>query len=338
MTIKMQGLEAAQVDNLLRFSRAVFGEPSYQGTSRYLQWLYTKNPYTKGLNDCLIALDNGAVVGCMHRMRLPCAGMEGVNELTSLQNHIVAPSVRSGVGLMLLRRSAKEAQLAFSPGVNARLAEAYRQLGYSEVPTHWLWKEVRPLEAAVQFAATKIWPGRRQAAALLVPRRVQSAIGTSVSVSVNPGETELAAMAAAMTERGSLSRKPHVAWSAKLVRWRYFERIGPASLLLGVPGAAPWAVLSYGVRNGLSVARLMEYEEAGDPGFMGTVLRATRGLGAAVLLGYTTDDRMKERLLATGWRLKTDPPFSFAIHARELSVGAAATDVGFEALATEVAV
>ncbi|HEV2079638.1 MAG TPA: hypothetical protein VGR19_07060, partial [Allosphingosinicella sp.] len=148
----MHGLEAAQVDDLLRFSRAEFGERSYQGTRRYLDWLYGENPHAKGLQDCLVAVRDGAIVGCMHRMRLPLAGAGGADELHSLQNHIVSSTVKSGVGLMLLRRSAKEAPVAFSPGVNARLAEAYRQLGHPEVPTHWLWKEVRPWKSAAQLA------------------------------------------------------------------------------------------------------------------------------------------------------------------------------------------
>lgn len=39
MAVTMQELEAGQVDDLLRFSRAVFGERSYKGPRRYLDWL-----------------------------------------------------------------------------------------------------------------------------------------------------------------------------------------------------------------------------------------------------------------------------------------------------------
>lgn len=337
MPVQMKGLQAAQVDDLLQFSRATFGERSYQGTSRYLRWLYEANPYSKGLDDCLLALDDGAVVGCMHRMRLPCAGASGIGELTSLQNHIVAPDVRSGVGLMLLRRSAREADVALSPGVNARLAVAYRQLGHAEVPTHWLWKPVRPLKGAAQLALVKALPQRREGAAVLDLKKARAAAGEAIRLAVRPDEAALAAMAQAMTIRYAGPR-PYVAWTPDLVRWRYFSDDGPASLLVGTPGSSPWAVLSYGVRNGLSVARLMEYEEEeGDPALMAAVVRAARAVGAAVLFGYTTEESTRARLLDQGWRVRKDPPFSFVLNAPALSVGAAATDVGFEALATKIA-
>jgi predicted N-acetyltransferase YhbS len=334
MAVKMQELAADRVDDLLRFSRTVFGERSYQGTRRYIDWLYGANPFAQGLGDCLVAVEDEAVVGCIHRMRLPLAGAAGADGLTSLQNHIVSPKVKSGVGLMLLRRCAKEAAIAFSPGVNGRLAQAYRQLRHPEVPTHWLWKPVRPIKAAAQLGLARIFPARREGAAVLAPARVRK---TDFAVTTRPGEPELAAMAAAMTGRFAETGNPHVAWTPELVGWRYFSNGGPASLLVGTPGQCPWAVLSYGVRNGLPVARLMEYEEKGDPRLMRTVVRAARDLGAAALLGYTTEESIKDRLLAAGWRLKKDPPFSFVLGASALSVGAAAADLGFEALTTTVA-
>ncbi|HEV2079644.1 MAG TPA: hypothetical protein VGR19_07090, partial [Allosphingosinicella sp.] len=157
-----------------------------------------------------------------------------------------------------------------------------------------------------------------------------------VSATARPGSADLAAMAAAMTARGAAGGDPHVAWTPELVGWRYFSPTGPACVLIGAPGASPWAIISCGVRNGVSVARLMEYEEEGDPSFVKTVLRAARGLGASLLLGYTTEERMKARLLAAGWRLKKDPPSSFVLGAPTLSVGAAAADLGFEAIVTKV--
>lgn len=335
MAVTMQELQAERIDDLLGFSRAVFGERSYQGTNDYLQWLYRENPFAKGIGDCLVAIEDGAVVGCMHRMRLPCAGLAGVDELTSLQNHIVAPTVKSGVGLMLLRRSAKEAALAFSPGVNARLAMAYRQLGHAEVPTHWLWKPLRPFKAAAQLALARIFPARREGTALLDPAKARAALGRDTAATTRPGEAELRAMAEAMSRPGP-EGVPYVAWTPELVRWRYFSETGPASLLVGTPGASPWAVLSYGVRNGLSVARLMEYEEEGDPGFMKTVLAAAKAVGAAAIFSYATGEGLKARLVAAGWRPKKDPPFSFVIKAPALAIGAAAADLGFEAIATRV--
>jgi hypothetical protein len=331
MAVTMQGLEAGRTDDLLRFSRAVFGERAYQGTRRYLDWLYGENPAAQGLGDCLVAVEDGAVVGCMHRMRLPLAGG---GELTSLQNHIVSPDVKSGVGLMLLRRSAKEAQVAFSPGVNARLAQAYRQLRHPEVPTYWLWKPLRPFKAAAQLGVARLSPARREGGAVLSPAEAQRA---GLPVTAQPSEAALAAMASAMTARFAATGQPHVAWTRELVRWRYFSETGPASLLVGTPGATPWAVLSYGVRGGLSVARLMEYEAEGDSSFMKGILRAARGLGAAAVLGYTTQDEIRDSLVAAGWRPKKDPPFSFVLGAPALAVGAAAADLGFEALATRVA-
>lgn len=337
MAVRMQALEAGQVDDLLRFSRVVFGERSYQGTQAYLDWLYAENPCAKGFEDCLVAVEEEEIVGCMHRMRLPLAGHAGAQTLDSLQNHIVSPDVKSGVGLMLLRRSAKEAEAAFSPGVNARLAAAYRQLRHPEVPTFWLWKPLRPVKAAIQLALAKVSPSRREGTAILAPAKAQRAVGRGVSVTTRPSEEALQAMAEAMTARFAGSGKPHVAWTRELVRWRYFSQGGPASLLIGSPGTSPWAILSYGVRNGLSVARLMEYEEEGDPGLMRDVIRAARGLGASALFAYTTEEPMKDRLLAAGLKLRKDPPSSFVLGAPALTVGAGAADLGFEALLTTIA-
>ena len=61
------------MDELLAFSRQVFGANSYQADPRYYNWLYKLNPFA-GRQDCCAAFDGSELVGVIHKMRLPLGG------------------------------------------------------------------------------------------------------------------------------------------------------------------------------------------------------------------------------------------------------------------------
>lgn len=324
-----------EVEALLDFNAEMYGKASYQASRRYLDWLYAQNPAGRGLGDCLIALEQDSIVGCIHRMRLPCITEQGEATLASLQNHVVSPKLRAGAGIMLLQRAVKGERFAFSPGVSGRLQEAYRRLGYEELPSYWLMRMLRPLKAVAErvarLASRGRWPSARlRLTAPATPFR-------ALSVTLAPSTLQLQRLADSLTAQARKHEGSYVAWNTALLGWRYFSPNGPRHLLVEKQANQAWAVLSYGVKSGFNVVRLLEYDDADDPTFMSDVMRTARRIGASVALAYTTSSQVRDRLVRSGWRPRGQPPASFATGAGKLSLSAGATDVGFESLLTEEA-
>jgi hypothetical protein len=337
MRLAVRGLESAEVGALLQFHAEMYGAFTYQASPRYLSWLYEENPSSRGLSDCILALDQGRIVGCVHRMRLPCVTEDGTESLVSLQNHVVSPSLRAGAGLMLLQKAVRGEHISLSPGVSSRLREAYRRLDYHEMPSFWLMRILNPLSGAVQAALRTLsrgtWPGVR---ARLGVRLAKKARARGLRVTFEPDHAQLERLAQQLVSQAREQDGPHVPWTAELVRWRFFAPNGPRHLLVEKPMTREWAVLSFGIKSRLTVVRLLEHE-CRDRGFLKEVLRVARKLGASVALAYTTRASVRDELLGLGFRSRDDAPSSFTNGTDRLSVGAAATDVGFEALLTELA-
>jgi hypothetical protein len=237
---------------------------------------------------------------------------------------------------MLLQRAVQDQPLAFSPGVHGRLGDAYRRLGYREIPSYWLSKVLRPIAAVHQVASARLGRGRISPSSLLVSETSLRRSKINIMATTSPSNDALARLAAEMQRQGEESGVAFVCWTSEMVRWRYFSKPGPAHVLVGDPGNSSWAVLSYGLRNGVRVARLVEYEERGDKSFMRDVLRVARWLGAAVALAYSTRQTFRDALLSTGWRFVKNAPSSFAKGACRLSLSAASCDTGFEAIETKI--
>jgi len=315
-------------DALLQASARHFGSEGYQHLPRYLEWLYRANPVGRGTSDCLVARRDGAIVGCMHRMRLPLAGNEAPDDFAVLHNHFVAEELRSGPGVLLLRRAVKNLGVGFAPGVQAPLDQVYRRLGFVEHPGFWLMRTLSPIAAGVQLArARTIGPGPLR----IDVARLQRRFG-DLSITANPDDETIADLCRAM--RRDTTGEAAVPWTIELVRWRYFHPLGPRHLLVKAPGGTASAVFSLGKRRGLTVARLLESHSA-DPRFLGQVMRVMRAAGAAMGLVFSTDCAMVAQLTTLGWRLRDNGTFSFRTPGPSLSIGAAATDVGFEAFNTE---
>ena len=121
MRLVVRGIAENEIEGLLRFSERMYGAGAYQQSRRYFDWLYGGNPHSRGREDCLVALDGSAVVGCVHRMRLPCVGATGESTLASLQNHVIEPRLRGGAGIMLGQRAVRGEAFTVSPGVGGRL-------------------------------------------------------------------------------------------------------------------------------------------------------------------------------------------------------------------------
>jgi hypothetical protein len=320
---------STDVAALLSLSRRQFGADAYQAQPRYLDWLYRANPASQGPSDCFVADQDGVPAGCIHRMMLPLtiAGEPGM--LASLQNHFMVPHARSGAGMMLLRRAVRDVALGFSPGVAGKLGDVYRRLGYKEVPSYWLARPLSLARAALQKAVA----GRlaRKPVDIGRLRRRHAAL----AITASPDEEEVIALSERMWRAGA-DAGAGVAWRPDLVRWRYFDPAGPHHVLVRRPDGTATAVFSLGPRGGLVVARLMECHGDVDDAFHRDVLRVMRSAGAAAALCYTQDAQLADALESRGWRSRGSSVASFATRDAGLVLGAGATDVGLEALVTEM--
>jgi len=337
MRIAVREVQGHEVESLLHFSEQMYGQGSYQSLKRYLQWLYEQNPFSRGIEDCIIATEQEAIVGCVHRMRLPCSTGAGTTTLASLQNHVVSPRFRGGAGIMLLQRAVKGEAVTFSPGVHGRLSEAYRRLGYSEIASYWFQHLLSPIRAAAQIGLRRISRDRLPSTDLLMSNRLRANTGSrAIEVTATPDADQLHRLAMMMQAQSAQEAAPHVPWTAELLNWRYFSPDGPRHLLVEDKRHGASAILSYGIRSRMNVARLLEFEPGQAEGFMDDVIGVARRIGAAVALAYSTRTHFKNQLLSTGWRLRDDPPSSFTRGTAQLSVSAAAGDFGFEAFSTRL--
>lgn len=319
---------------VLRLSREEFGVGAYQADRAYFEWLYTTNPAARGFADCLIAVQDDVPVGVIHRMIL-AAERSGVPEdLISLQNHFMVPAARAGAGMMLLNRATKGANVAFSPGVQGRLAEAYRRLGYREVPSFWLTRPLNPLTMARDLALSRLRTQRR----FVVPLPALRRRFPRLQLSASPDKGQLEVLAAAMQPQAAPAQALRMIASPQVLQWRYFSASGPRHILVHDPASGAVAVLAFGRRRGLKIVRVMEFHDRAETGFAKTVLAVARSAGASFALAFTLDKRIADVLTGHGFRLRSNDTAAFASSDAEIAFGPAATDVGFEAFMTDIAV
>ncbi len=318
----------ADVERLLAASAAEFGAEGYQRHRRYLDWLY-RGPAARGLSDCLVARRGDEIVGAMHRMILPTEGPDGAGTLGVLHNHFVDDAVRSGPGVLLLRRATKDVGIAFAPGVQAPLDEIYRRLGFESVPGFWLAKPLAPVRAGIQLLRARMGRGRALRVGLARLQRRYPAL----TITPEPDAADVERLCAAM--RAGAQGRVAVAWTPELVRWRYFDPLGPRHLIVRRGPDGPFAVLAPGTRRGVGTARLMELSDPADARFLAEVQGVMRAVGAAVALCFTIDPAMVASLTRRGWRVRGNGTWSFTTPGPAPFLTAAASDVGFEALNTE---
>jgi len=332
MKIAFRSFESSDVPALLAFSKEMFGDGHYQSDPAYLNWLYEENPNGRGLHDAVLATADGKIAGVVHRMVLPCVADGDSAILFSLQNHVVRPDLRGGAGMLLLRQASRDG-MTYSPGVHGRLSEAYRRLGYVELPSFWLTRLLRPARAAIHMTLRKL--GRERASRVRIDLgKVRRAVGAGIMVTASPPGAALSALAGRLDAQAEAHGGGRIAWTGESLRWRFFSPGGPRHIL--VERGDDWAILSLGLRSGVKVSRLLE-TGGEDPHFMNIVLRAAKAMGASVALAQSTLPQFRDRLLASGWRLREDPPSSFAKGLPRLAASAGAGDIGFEAFGAVVA-
>lgn len=319
---------------VLEASREQFGAGSYQSGWAYFDWLYRTNPAGRGHQDCIVAVQDGRPVGVIHRMILPASQFGRNTTVVSLQNHFMAPQARSGAGLLLLNRATKGDAVAFSPGVQGRLAEAYRRLGYREIDGFWLTRPLGLLGIALGLASSRLFSQQSFTADLRRTRRRCP----DVEISEAPEEKALAALTALMLSRrrgGETDDALRVDWTLKLVDWRYFAKDGPRHLLVTSERSGAMAVLAFGLRKNVRVARVMELFPQDDLDFVDRVLAVARSAGAALALAFTMNAEDAAVLTAAKFRLRDNDTASFTTTEHPVAFGPAETDVGFESFRTQ---
>jgi hypothetical protein len=323
-----------------RFCEATFGRDAYQGRSTYLDWLYVDNPVGRGLEDCFVATGpEGAIVGCIHRLRLPWVIQGREVTIPSLHNLMIAESFRGGAGFFMLTRAVKGETHAVIPGVTGPLAEAYVRMGYQRLDTRWYRRVLRIDRAAVQMLLHRLGDrGRRPPA---TARSARSSHGLAVTAS--PDDATAADVAAALNQNaGSGARVMHVAWSPELVQWRFFSRLGPGHVFARDELDGSFAIVSVGPRHGVTVARILAWSPVIlSSGFLERLGRLAADLGANLLFAYDARPDGAQTLALGGLRPMQSTPMSFLYvrdkQALAVDLDGGGTDLGFEALPEDAA-
>lgn len=332
------------IPSYLCFAREAFGEASYQSRPGFLRWLYDESPVDGArISDGKVVVAAGEVVGCYHKMRLPWRfdGREDI--VPSPSNLFLLERNRArGVGFGLISETFANHKHLLLIGSGPAVQPIYDRLGARLIKTHWLRTVVNPLSAPAFLALHRVSARLADlsfASARAIAGRLPSAGKLSFDVSVAGRE---AAEVAEMLVRGARARM-HLAWSAELVRWRFFSPFGPRHVLVRIEDRAI-AIVSLGSARSLFVSRTVEWYAENDAAAFALSL-ATRALltvlGVNVWLAMTSDDRTASQWRAAGFWSMKEPPSVYELHKpRELAFGdvllnGAGGDSGFEAMPLE---
>jgi hypothetical protein len=330
------------------FANRAWGDGCYQGSRSYLSWLYRVERTPKPRpEDFLIAVSQGAVVGCMHKMRLIWKHEGALVEVPALHNWIVDERFRTGVGIVLLTKAMRSDRHAYISSAAGDLGTVYRKLKCQEVQACWYRKVLRPVAGALRLSLhrlTKLEPKTNVRAR--VARMVRGSSFGPVELVSDPTAADLERMISSLAEAAGSRAHPH--WSAESFRWRFFDPRGPKHLCLRLRGTATesdgFVLVAIGARRGLRTARLVE-AQLGSPEHARVLLRSTlrllKKVGAHVLLGYSAHPTVNARLQEAGWSPLADAQPSFFYHAArelpfaKLAFNGSAADFGFESISPE---
>jgi hypothetical protein len=328
------------------FANRAWGDGCYQASRSYLSWLYEveRTPMPRP-DDFLVALSSGAVVGCMHKMRVLWKSEGRLVEVPALHNWIVDEQFRSGVGLVLLTKAMRSDRHAYISSAAGDLATLYRKLKCQEVQACWYRKVLRPIAGALRLGLHRLTKYERTTTR--VPQRLAHMAKRSgagdVELVTHPTDSDLARLCVSLDAGAGAATRPH--WTPDSLRWRFFHPLGPSHLLFRLrdvgTSANEFALVAIGIRQGLTAARLVELQ-LGPPErarlLLAGLLRLLKKLGTHVLLAYSAHPTVNARLRDAGWSPLADAQPSFLYHApRELpfsslAFNGSAADFGFEAM------
>ena len=256
-------------EQVTEFHRKSYGRHRYQANLNYLTWLYDENPNSSSVQKGWIArAENDAIVGCVHAMHLFTTDKQ--TTIISLQNLIVDEAYRGGVGVLLVKRALKNADIVILPGVAADTAETYRKIRWEVVPTFWGRKPLRPLSVLYGLGLAKLGVHRKTSEKLL-----------AYCENNQPTETQISDLA----NRLSTRQGNQIYWTPEMVTWRFFSDKGPKHMLfMDQSNQDAFCVVSLGMRRNVCVVRLIEY--GSNVEFLQSTLTTLRTLGAELCLVF----------------------------------------------------
>jgi hypothetical protein len=344
-SVEFVPLSLATVGAYQTFARDHFGPASHQAQQSYLTWMYEEAPHAPaGLEEAKLAVAQGRVVGCFHKMRLPWIWGGSTALVSSPHSLMVDPRFRTGVGLGLIAEAFRGEKHQLLIGAGPSVTRIYEKLGARPVTSYWLRTALNPFTIPAIAAFHRAAPIAMDAVISRTHAAVDRAHLPARSIEVRSSlDEELASHVARMLLRASGSAA-HIQWTPDLVRWRFFSKYGPRHLLVCLgPGqdARAFAIVSLGVHRTLALARTVEwYAESKRWGFcLGVVVRALLSvMGANAWFAMTSDPRRAASWRGIGFWNAREPPMIYELHSPRiqsfgpLCLGGAAGDHGFEAI------
>lgn len=324
------------LEQLVEFSRDVYGVNSYQSDPRYYHWLYQSNPIA-GRSDCCAAFEGEKLVGVIHKMRLPLGGGENGQTIACIHNHIVRKDARAGVGFLLLKKAHKGEFYIFAPGVSGRTKLLYESLKFVEIPTKW---QVRPLSIArlaSQLVKSSLWANKNAEMKVVGPTLRRSVGALLTTTTPSAAQIEKIVVFLNVNNCPEPMKKVAVLWTSELVRWRFFSDFGPKHVLVYNDDMSRFSIVSLGSKNGVSIARLIVISANDVSAFVKQVGKIARVCGASLFMGYSPDQTLISALAKANWkerRIQTSG-FFYVKPPKVLAASASITDFGFEAVRTE---
>ncbi|MRR54713.1 MAG: hypothetical protein EG822_09415 [Deltaproteobacteria bacterium] len=337
--IRWVNYESAFYDQYKIFAQNQFGIGSYQSSENYLKWLYCENPHSRGYSDLIVGiLEDGRVIGFIHKMRLPWK-VEGETVLfPSLHNLVVKQEFRSGAGFWLMKKSIHGEEHALIPGVVQPLSTAYIEMRCQPMPSSWFKFVLSPFSAFVALGFHRL-TGKcffRNRFALPLNRNIGD-----FRVTKSPEVSELEQIAHYLN---SASGANHIVWDADLVRWRFFHELGPKhALIRHLKNTDEFAVVSFGQRSGLNIARIIVVSDGFilDTGLYSFLKNEVKKAGASALFFMTTKQHVAAAMVQRGFTSYKVSPDTYIYHKNkntefDAKFGSESTDVGFESIVTEL--
>jgi hypothetical protein len=326
------------LDELVDFSREVYGIKSYQADPRYYKWLYQSNPLA-GNADCCAAFEGNKLVGVIHKMRLPLGGTESGQTVACIHNHIVRKDARAGVGFLLLKKAQKAEFSVFAPGVSGRTKLLYESLKFAEIETALQVKPLSLLKLSSQLVNASL--GTHKNKVMKVAAAPQMGLEGKLMTTLTPTAAQMDRIAVFLNSRSGpeAMQKVAVVWTGGLVQWRFFSDIGPKHVLVYDETMSKFSVISLGSRNGVSIARLILIYTDDVSSFAKQLAKVARLFGASLFMAYSQDKDMFAALAQAKWKERKIQisAFFYVNPPKALATSTAITDFGFEAVRTEFA-
>ncbi len=319
----------------IEFAKEAFGADSYQSRRGFLRWHYEKAPLQdSSLSDAKVAVVDGNVVGCFHKLRLPWMVHGARTIVASPHNLFVLPRYRTGTGFGLISECFRGENHLLLLGAGPSVQPIYARLGARPLEALWYRTVVNPVPAvaAINWGCQRLadhalalacrWAGRQSIRSLRFDTAVDDALAAEVAQQLI----------------GRRDAGAYVSWSADAERWRFFS--GPRHILVRV-GTNALALVSIGIHRSLCVARTVEWVSQDKASALALSLGARAllsVLGVNLWLAMTSDRTTAAQWRKTGfWRVPS-PPVALELHRpRSASFGepifyGGGGDSGFEAL------